>query len=812
MTPDAVTLAIDGRDVQVPRGWTVLQACESAGVEIPTLCTDPRLKPYGACRMCVVEIQPGPPRPTASCTTPAANGMKVVTNSASIKAVRRHVIELQLQHHPLDCPYCDQAGTCELQDETFAQDIHQSPYETVSKAFPEEILNEVILINHNRCIQCGRCVRMCDEQIGVHALDFVQRGVSTFIAPAQHKFMDCERCGMCIETCPVGALLSRPFKHSARSWQTEKAASTCPHCAVGCALLVESRHGAVVRTRANGLEDPGRGILCAKGFFGHSFVDSPERIQRPLMRKNGMLTAVPWSEALHFVADRLREVRDRYGPSAIGVVGSPNCTNEDNYALQKLARAVLGTNNVYSQDDGFHTTYRAITDVLGSGALLRPQDDLLQADLILIAGADIGQSHNVVGAHIKAAARFDGRRLVVATRLATGFDQFATATARVRPGSEASFLAALAGVEIAQIEAKTGVSAAQLARLRELLASARSVAVVWDTGLWTRGRAERIARAVANLALAYPDVRLFPLAERANAVGTLLTGMAPDELPGLRALSDAAERAAFEQIVGATTPATPGLAWPAFAYAGRLKALYVMGEDVVGGAEEPDALRAALASAELVVVQDIFMNATAALAHVVLPGASFAEKGGHFTNFEGRWGRLTRAIGSVGEARPDWEIVARLAATLGGDFGWRTDAPITAELEQVWRVPPTTGSREAAHVDGAAAPDASGDALVLATEQHLYTAGVTGRFAPSFTVMLPEAIAELNDEDAGRLSLTSGDRITLSAEMGALDLKVLVSARVPRGVVSLPDRFIEAPPRSLHRRTPDGVGVKVTKR
>ena len=323
MSTDTVTLTVDGIEVQVPRGATVLQACESIGVEIPTLCTDPRLKPYGACRMCVVEVQPGPPRPTASCTTPAGDGMTVVTNSQSIIDIRRHVIELQLQHHPLDCPYCDQAGTCELQDEVFDQEIFQSPYETVPKAHPEEILNEVILINHNRCILCGRCVRICDEQIGVRALDFVERNVGTFIAPAQHDFMDCERCGMCIETCPVGALLSRPFKHSARSWQTEKASSTCPHCAVGCSLLVESRHGEVVRTRSNGLEEPDRGILCAKGFFGHSFVNSEDRITQPMVRRGGVLWPVSWPAALDAITSGLRDVLDTHGSGAVGVSAHP---------------------------------------------------------------------------------------------------------------------------------------------------------------------------------------------------------------------------------------------------------------------------------------------------------------------------------------------------------------------------------------------------------------------------------------------------------------------------------------------------------
>ncbi len=811
MSNETTTLTIDGREVEVPAGITVLQACESIGVDIPTLCTDPRLEPYGACRMCVVEIQPGPPRPTASCTTPVSDGMTVVTNSESIKEIRRHVIELQLQHHPLDCPYCDQAGTCELQDETFAQNIVQSPYETVPKAHPEEILNEVILINHNRCILCGRCVRICDEQIGVYALDFVERGIGTFIAPAQHKFMDCERCGMCIETCPVGALLSRPVKHRARSWQMEKAVSTCPHCAVGCSMQVETRHGDVVRTRSNGLEDPGRGILCAKGFFGHSFVNSPDRIASPMIRKDERLQPVSWQEAIAYVTERLKAVVEAHGPQAFGAVGSPNCTNEDNYALQRLARQVIGSNNVYSQDRGYHAAFRAIEKVLGSAALLRPQDDLLDAEVILMVGADVGQTHNVIGAHIKRAVRYADRKLVVATRLGSGFDRFAAVDTRVRPGSEASFLAALAGAEIDRLEAKTGVSSETYARIAALLDDAQSVAVVWDTGVWTHGRAEKIAHAAANLALSREDVRLFPLPERANAAGTLLMGMAPDRLPGMRSIDDQDTRRDYEQLSGASVPAEPGAPFEAFA-SSDLRALYVMGEDVLAGSEDPAGLRTALQECELLIVQDLFMNATAELADVVLPGASFAEKGGHFTNFEGRLGRLETAIQCTGQARPDWEIIARLAAALGQDFGWRSDAPISTEIARVWRAPAAAGSLESVPVDGAPAPNGDPDTLLLATEQHLYTAGVTGRYAPSLAAMLPDAVAELSPDDAQRLNIRDGDPVTLASHAGALDLKALVSQRVPGGVVSLPDRFLEAPPRRLDPRGPDGIRVRVTRR
>ncbi len=810
MTSEPITLTVDGHEVQVPTGSTVLQACESLGIDIPTLCTDPRLKPYGACRMCVVEVQPGPPRPTASCTTPAAEGMTVVTNSDSIRDVRRHVIELQLQHHPLDCPYCDQAGTCELQDEVFEQKIHQSPYETVSKAHPEEILNEVILLNHNRCILCGRCVRICDEQIGVHALDFVELAAGTFIAPAQHDFMDCERCGMCIETCPVGALLSRPFKHSARSWQTEKVASTCPHCSVGCSLLVESRHGDVVRTRTNGLEEPGRGLLCAKGFFGHSFVNSENRITQPMVRRGGVLQPTTWGDALDVVSKGLRNVLDAHGPESIGVVGSPNTTNEDNYALQRFARAVLGTPNVYSQDSGMHATARTLRAVLGSSTGPHTQSELLESDLILVIGADIGHTHNVLGAHIKQAARDDGRTLVVATRLASGLDQYATVAERIRPTAEATLLSSLAGTHSSEIESLTGLDTASFEEIQRLCSEAESVAVVWDTGLWTLDRAARIAQAAANFALSRDAVRLFPLAERVNSVGTFQVGMAPDLLPGARSIEDPQARDDVGAAWNVAISATPGLSFNEF-ISGPIKALYVMGEDVVGGALNSTETSAALLDADLVIVQDIFMNATAEAADVVLPGTSFAEKGGHFTNFEGRRGRIERAIPPVGESRPDWEIVARIAAAMGTDFGWRSHEPISKELQELSVSPSIQGSGSSVPINGALAPLDDKNSFVLTTEQHLYTAGVAGRHAPSLQTMLLEAVAELNPDDAERLSISHGDPVRLASTAGEVNLKALVTARVPQGVVSLPDRFLEAPARQLDPRGPDGAVVRVSK-
>jgi len=510
------------------------------------------------------------------------------------------------------------------------------------------------------------------------------------------------------------------------------------------------------------------------------------------------------------VSGALRGVIDRDGPGAVGAVGSPNCTNEDNYALQRFTRQVVGSNNVYSQSSGFHETFHALASVLGSGAVLRSQSELLDSDVILVVGADIGQTHNVVGAHIKRAVRRNGRQLLTATRLAGTLDRYAAASVRVRPGGEAALLAALAGRDDLP-ESVTGASDTALQTMRDALAAAGSVAVVWDTGVWTLGRTEELASAAASLAQAYADVRLFPLAARANTVGTLLTGMAPDMLPGLRPLTDAEALDEIEAVTGAPTPPDSGASLADF-LAGDASALYVMGEDLVGSAGDPSAMREQLANLDLLIVQDIFMSPTAEAADVVLPGASFAEKGGHFTNFEGRRGPLAPAIIPVGDARPDWEIIARLAAALGSDFGWRSHEPISNELERLWRMPDIEGGEPIADLNGALSQANGSEGFTLATEQHLYTAGVTGRHAPSLALMLPDAVAELNPADAEELGVSDGDPISVASHAGALNLKSLVASRVPRGVVNLPDRFLDAPPRRLDPTGPNGTPVQVTKR
>ncbi len=760
--------------------------------------------------MCVVEIQPGPPRPSASCTTLVAPGMEVRTDTEAIVGIRRKTIEMLLQHHPLDCPYCDQSGTCELQDETFSLNIWKSPFETVSKAYPEENLNEVVMINHNRCILCYRCVRVCDEQMGVHALDVSDRGGRSFIVTAQHKFMDCERCGMCIEVCPVGAVLSRPFKHVARAWQTVQADSTCPHCSVGCKIQVESRKGEVLRVRVGEPVEPNRGIVCVKGFFGWSFVNDDERITSPMIRRAGELVEVGWREAIEFISDRLTAVAEMEGPETIGAVGSGRCTNEDNYALQRLMRSVVGTNNVYLGPNGFAATHQVISSTLGSEAVFHSQDELLDSDVALVIGADINGTHNVLAAHLKAAARKGGPKLIAATRIGTALDVFAHKSVRVRPGAESKLLAAIAGEEIADPETTVGVSGNDIAAIRDALENAEKSAIVWDTGLWTAGRVAGIAGAACNVALSTGKTKLFPLPEKGNLAGAVQVGMDPAALPGPAAIDDTAARARLGEFWGALPPTEPGTGLDEFLYGGRMKALYVMGEDVIATAKDPAAAKDAMDEASLVIVQDIFMNSTASVADVVLPGATFAEKSGHFINFEGRACPVTKSNPTLGDSREDWEIPARIAAQMGADFGYRESSELWSEINEVAKPAELSGSMTAASVNGTVPPPGGDYPFALVTETNLYTAGSSARHGPVLADLYPAQV-EINEGDAETLAIEDGQTVEVTSAGGAVTASAKLSRFVPAGVVYLADSLPEVPVRELGRSAPDATPVSLRK-
>ena len=780
---DTVTLTINGKEVTVPKGVTVLQAAEMSGIDVPTLCNHEILEPVGACRMCVVEISPGPPRPMASCTTPAADGMTVKTDTDEMQQIRRQTIELLLQHHPLDCPYCDQSGTCELQDETFGLNIWSSPFETVSKAFPEENLNEVIMINHNRCILCYRCVRVCDEQMGVHALDVSDRGSKSFIVTAQHKFMDCERCGMCVEVCPVGAVLSRPFKHQARAWQTVQTQTTCPHCSVGCQLQLESRKGAVLRARARPVADPNRGILCGKGFFGWEHVNDPDRVTAPMIRRGGELVEVAWPEAIEHVGDSLLEIARREGPESIAVVAGNELTVEDGYAFARLARSALGTANVYQAESGFARAADEIESRLGSAALFPDQDAVLAADFAIIFGADINGTHNVLAAHMKAAARKGQMAYATATRVGSGLDVFADSSVRIKPGDEVAFLNALGDATPAAAEA-LGIPAETLKNLSEKLSAAERPFLIWDTGAWTRGREAEIAAAACRLASA-TGAMVCPLPETANAAGIWQAGVGPDLLPGRLPAGDEESRTSLSAAWG-SPPTGGGRDYGELSSSGELAALYL------AGLEDPNQLPGGTVNADgldgvrLLIVQSTHTGPLTDIADVVLPGAVAAEKDGHLISFEGRANHLEVAVPPPGHARADWEIAARLAEYVGFGFGHRSSSGLWQELSSFGcaQRPPQESPEPPAN--GQIRQPTADLPLILANETNLFSGNRNLRRGEVLTGIYAEC-AEIGSSDAEWLGIGGGDRAVLRSAFGSVDVEVVVDDRVPAGVVYLAD-------------------------
>jgi NADH dehydrogenase/NADH:ubiquinone oxidoreductase subunit G len=376
-------LTINGVTVQGERGATILQVALKNGIYIPNLCYDRRLKPYGGCRMCVVEIE-GQKGLSAACSTQIRDGMVVMTETPAVRKARSSVLELLLLHHPLDCPVCDKAGECSLQDLAFKYGPTHNRFSAVRKHDTERVDAPIVERNPNRCVLCGICVRVCQDHQGVGAINFIGRGFKTKISPAFEETLDCEFCGQCIDACPVGALGSKPFRFKSRVWYMDEHPITCPYCGCGCTTNVSIRDGRVMRARGKEGVGVNDGNLCSRGRFGFDYIYSENRLTQPLIKKDGNLVPATWSEALSYAAKRLAEVKASSGPEAIGALGSQRCTMEDNFLLQKFMREVVGTDNVDSAARfGYAKAQKAIKMAFGRELMPISWDAPLKADFLL---------------------------------------------------------------------------------------------------------------------------------------------------------------------------------------------------------------------------------------------------------------------------------------------------------------------------------------------------------------------------------------------------------------------------------------------
>ncbi len=739
-TPGAadVTLEIDGTSVTVPEGTSLMRAAALAQVRVPKLCATDTLKAFGSCRLCLVEIEGRKGYP-ASCTTTVAAGMKVRTQSPKLTQLRRGVIDLYVSDHPLECVGCPAEGHCELQDMAAEVGITESSYAPgrVHRPQPHDESNPYFTFNPDLCIVCSRCVRACDETQGTLALTIQGRGFDSKVAASQNQpFLDseCVSCGACVEACPTAALTEKSIIGLGIA---ERAVNTtCAYCGVGCGFKAEVRgEGAdveVVRMVPDRDGKANHGHACIKGRFAWGYATHSDRVKKPMIRKSirDEWREVSWEEAIGYAASELRRIQGKYGKNSIGGITSSRCTNEETYLVQKLIRAAMGTNNVDTCARVCHSpTGYGLKNTLGESAGTQAFDSVLQADVVMIIGANPTEGHPVFGSQLKRRLR-EGAHLIIVDPRETALVRTphieADVHLQLQPGTNVALMNALAHVIVTEglvkesyvaerceapsfaqwkafvteernspeaSEPITGVPAERVREAARLFGSARNGAIYYGLGVTEHSQGTTTVMAIANLAMATGNlgregVGVSPLRGQNNVQGACDMGSFPHEFTAYRHVSDPAVRASFEADWGVTLQSEPGLRIPNMFEAsldGTFKGMYVQGEDFVQSDPNTHHVSAAMAAMECVIVQDLFLNETAKFAHVFLPGSSFLEKDGTFTNAERRVSRVRKVMPPLG-GYEDWQVTCLLSNALGYPMNYAHPSEI---MEEIARLTPT---------------------------------------------------------------------------------------------------------------------------
>lgn len=712
----AIKLTIDGHPVEVAPGSTILDAARKLEIDIPTFCHNSELARNGACRICVVEVEKARTL-VAACSAPAAPGMVVHTATERVLRARRVILRLILANHPLECITCEKNGACKLQEYCYRYDVSSSGYSGEMKALSLDDSNAFFVRDMNKCILCGICVGTCHEINGAGAIDFVKRGFVTNVAPPFGDAIEqstCNFCGMCIDNCPVGALTPKLGIGLGRPWEIEKVKTICPYCSSGCSVYLEVKDGRVIGASPDQDSPVNRGQLCARGRFGWDFIHSAERLTRPLVKQDGVFVEVDWDEALDRVAAGLEDIICRNGAAALAGLGSGKNSNEENYLFQKLIRS-LGSNNI----DHYHVPGEtALAAAFGSGAMTNSIGEITGADAILVLGADISETHPVIGYRVRQAIH-QGTQLIVAGPRQTELALEAGYHLQMKPGTAVALVNGLVKVIIdeelydrefieertggfdrlktavaiytpAHVAGVTGVPADDLRAAARAYATAEKAMILYATGEVTRqqAREDDILLALANLALVTgnigrPSSGVNPLCSPGNAQGACDMGVLPGFLTAFQKADDPAVQRLFADAWGIELDDRSGLtASQALeaARAGTIKGMFIMGENPVLHEAGFDSTIAALQNLEFLVVQDLFLTETAACASVVLPAAAYAECYGTYTNTARRVQLSHPAVAPPGHARPGWAILTALANRFGLAWPYRGPEDVFNEM------------------------------------------------------------------------------------------------------------------------------------
>ncbi len=711
-----VRLAIDGQDVEVPPGTSILDAAHAAGIEIPHLCHHPHLTPAGICRLCLVEADG---KLVTACRQPVRDGMAVRTDEERVRRIRRAVLELILSDHPQDCLTCDENGACPLQRYAYEYGIEENRFlgpDHERRRVPPREDNPFIRYEAEKCILCCRCVRACADIQGRHVLGFAGRGFPTSVGPALARPLtetNCEFCGQCVAVCPVGALRAKGRRFQGREWELRTVRTVCPFCGCGCRLVLHLKGPRIVRV--SGGADGFR--LCVKGRFGMGFVHHKDRLRAPLIRNGDGSREANWEEALSLVARRLTEIVAQYGPDAVAGLASAKCTNEENYLFQKFMRAVVGTSHVDHCARLCHApTVAGLARAFGSGAMTNSTAEIESSDCVLVTGSNTTEAHPIVAQAIHQAVR-NGATLIVVDPREIELADIAHLHLRQRPGTDVAWLNGLAHVILAEglwneafvaercegfdefqrtvkeytpqrVEEITGIPAEELREVARAYARAKRGTIIFSMGITQHTTGTDNVLALANLALltghiGRPSTGVNPLRGQNNVQGACDMGGLPNVLPGYQPVADPTAREKFQEAWGVNLPEGPGLTVVEMmeaALAGEIKGMVIMGENPMVSDPDIRHVEEALRRLEFLAVLDIFPSETAELAHVVLPAASFAEKDGTFTSTERRVQRVRKALPPPGEARADWEILCELSTRMGHPMDYGSPAEIMAEI------------------------------------------------------------------------------------------------------------------------------------
>ncbi len=854
-----LNVTINNTSTTVSQGTTILEAARLLNISIPTLCDDPRLSPYGSCRLCIVEVE-GMAKPVPACTTPLMEGMVVLTESPRLSRQRRTVIELLLSNHPNDCMCCEAAGDCNLQKLAYTYQADANHYEGERWNLPIKEDNPFITYDPNKCIVCGRCTRICNEVVMAGTIEMTGRGFNARPDTAFRKartLENCEFCGQCVSTCPTGALTDTKSRGLGRMHDVRKVRTTCTYCGTGCNFFLNVADDKVVRVTSDFDAPVNKGNLCIKGRYGYDFIHHKDRLTTPLIKEGGTFRPASWDEALKFVARRFKEIIAEHGADKVGGFSSSRCSNEENFLLAKWVRCAVGSNNVDNCARVCHApTVAGLATSLGAGAATNSLEQMTDIDTIFIIGSNTTEAHPIVSLYLKQAIR-KGARVVVADPRRIWFAERSDVWLNLKPGSNIALLNGLIRIilengwentqfienrtegfaelkakveeyDLDRVEKLTGVTGEKLVEAARLYAQAEKSMIVYGLGITEHLTGTENAMAIANLALVCgqigrPSTGIMALRGQNNVQGASDLGPLPTHLPGYQPLNDPASREKFEKAWSVPIKEQAGLKSVEMldeCAKGKFKALYILGEDPAHTDPDIHHVRKALENIEFLVVQDIFPTETTKYADVVLPGASFAEKDGTFTNGERRVQRIRRAVEPVA-GLADWEVTCRISTLMGYPMSYSHPSEIMDEIASLvpsyggisyprieekgiqWPCPtmdhpgtktlytetfPRPGGLAQFmvldHLGSGEVPDDEYPlVLITGRRREHYNNGSQTRHSIGINDLVPEELVEISPEDASSLGIDERGWVKISSRRGEIKVRARITERSQRGNV-----------------------------